>query len=91
MARYFIPDGGNEDELKKTALDEVKKRIGDATDADAMVFFGHAGRKIPGYAEEVGADLIVIGSHKSEPGEYHLGSTAARVVRHATCPVQVLR
>ena len=37
------------------------------------------------------ADLIVIGAHKRSMATYLLGSTAAAVVRHATCPVLVLR
>ena len=37
------------------------------------------------------ADCIVIGSHKPGLIDYLLGSTAARVVRHAPCAVHVLR
>ena len=42
-------------------------------------------------AETWKADLIVIGAHKRSMASYLLGSTAAAVVRHATCPVLVLR
>jgi universal stress protein A len=43
-------------------------------------------------ATELGADLIVISTH-GHTGLKHvfLGSTAERVVRHATCPVLTLR
>jgi nucleotide-binding universal stress UspA family protein len=43
------------------------------------------------HAEKIGADLIVIGSHKPDVTDYLLGSTAARVVRHANCSVYVVR
>ena len=36
-------------------------------------------------------DLIIIGSHRPGLSDYFLGSTAARVVRHAQCPVLVDR
>jgi len=42
-------------------------------------------------AEAWKADLIVIGAHKRSMATYLLGSTAAAVVRHAKCPVLVLR
>ncbi len=44
------------------------------------------------YAEKIGADLIVIGTH-GRTGLKHLliGSVAERVVRHAACPVLTLR
>ncbi len=44
------------------------------------------------YAEKIGADLIVIGTH-GRTGLKHLliGSVAERVVRHAPCPVLTLR
>jgi universal stress protein F len=42
-------------------------------------------------AESVDAELIVIASHKPGFSTYLLGSTAAAVVRHAKCPVLVVR
>ncbi len=52
---------------------------------------GHSGRTILDYAEKSNSDCIVISSHKPGFGDYLLGSTAARVVRHAKCAVHVLR
>ncbi len=37
------------------------------------------------------AGIIIIGSHRPGFTDYFLGSTAARVVRHAQCPVLVNR
>ncbi len=42
-------------------------------------------------AKEKKVDLIIVGSHRPGLSDYLLGSTAARVVRHAQCPVFVLR
>ncbi|MDP2358862.1 MAG: universal stress protein [Beijerinckiaceae bacterium] len=42
-------------------------------------------------AEECGADLIVIGSHRPAMSTYLLGSNAKTVVRHAKCSVLVVR
>lgn len=42
-------------------------------------------------AQEIGADLIVMASHRPEMKDYLLGANAARVVRHATCSVLVVR
>lgn len=55
------------------------------------VRFGGAYQEILAYADKIGADLIVIGSHKPNVADYLLGSTAARVVRHAKCSVYVVR
>ena len=58
----------------------------------ALVRLGDPGLDITTYADEIQADLIVIPSHG-----YHgmkrllLGSVAERVIRHAHCPVLVLR
>ena len=46
---------------------------------------GQAADEILGLAEEVGADLIIIGS------EPILGSTSERVMREAGCPVEIAR
>ncbi len=42
-------------------------------------------------AEDWGADLIVIGSHRPAMSTYLLGSNAKTVVRHAKCSVLVVR
>ncbi len=43
------------------------------------------------FAKEKKADLILINSHKPGLGDYLLGSTASKVVRHAPCSVLVAR
>ena len=52
---------------------------------------GHSARTIIDYAHDNGVDCIVMGSHKPGLGDYFLGSTASRVVRHAACAVHVVR
>ena len=65
--------------------------IAEATGTDWEVRTGHPSTMILEYAEEIGADLIVIASHRPGLEDYFLGSTAARVVRHAACTVLVDR
>lgn len=52
---------------------------------------GHAGRFIVDHANEHGVDCIIVASHQPGFEDYFLGSTAARVVRHAKCAVHVIR
>jgi universal stress protein F len=59
--------------------------------ADIEVRTGHPYRTILEAAEGSNADLIVIASHQPGLQDYFLGSTAARVVRHAKCSVLVVR
>ena len=42
-------------------------------------------------AEELAVDQIVIGAHRPGLSDYLLGPNTARVVRHATCSVNVIR
>ncbi len=58
---------------------------------EPVLIKGHTYRTIIDYATEHGVDCIVIGSHKPGLSDYLLGSTAARVVRHAPCAVHVHR
>ncbi|MGH1577938.1 universal stress protein [Planktotalea sp.] len=57
----------------------------------AEVIHGKPAVAILEYAKKIDADCIVIASHKPGLEDYFIGSTAARVVRHATCCVHVLR
>ncbi len=52
---------------------------------------GHPGRFIVDYAKEHGIDCIITASHRPGIEDYFLGSTAARVVRHAQCAMHAIR
>ncbi len=84
------------DDVIKTAMSTARQTleglVGAAgIKADAEVRAGTPGSTILTSADECGADLIIIGSHKPGLQDYFLGSTAARVVRHAQCSVLVMR
>lgn len=46
---------------------------------------------ILGLAEEVGADLIVLASHRPAMKDWLIGANASRVARHSRCSVLVVR
>ena len=71
-------------ELEALARDNFKK-------AHCKVFEGHPNHGILDYANEMGIDCIIMASHKPGLQDYLIGSTAARVVRHAKCAVHVIR
>lgn len=77
-------------EINESARVEFEKQVPDDV-AAREVLFGSAGVTILGYAEKIDADCIVVASHRPGLSDYFLGSTAARVVRHAKCSVHVLR
>jgi nucleotide-binding universal stress UspA family protein len=60
--------------------------------ADTIVRTGSPAQEIIAIAERVPADMIVISTH-GRTGLKHalLGSVTERVVRHAPCPVLVVR
>lgn len=58
---------------------------------DIAVRYGAASSQIIEAAQDAGADLIMIASHRPGLSDYFIGSTAARVVRHAQCSVLVTR
>jgi nucleotide-binding universal stress UspA family protein len=74
--------------LQCLAHDEVEEQ----TPVQAEVRVGKPHNEIVALAKVLCADLIVIATH-GYSGLKHavLGSTAERVVRHATCPVLVVR
>lgn len=99
-ALYVVPDfpGFVVVELPKGLLEKnlvqaraELKALADEVGADSEVQSGHTPLRILEYAKAIGADLIVIASHHPALRDYFLGSTAARVVRHAECAVLVHR
>lgn len=77
--------------LTERVEEKLRELAGDATDVMVKVEIGKPGLKIAEFAEQAGADLIIVGSHSPGLQDYFLGSTAARVARRAPCSVQILR
>lgn len=88
--RQYLPENQLHDNVEHIAA-ELEKDIADEEGVQADVVIGHAAKAILEYVEKHGSDCIVIASHRPEFQDYFLGSTAARVVRHAPCAVHVLR
>ena len=78
-------------EHNKAEMRAALEKLVHGGDVEIDVAMGHAGRTINEYADKNGIDCIVIASHQPGLQDYFLGSTAARVVRHAHCAVHVLR
>ena len=76
-------------EHTRTALDALAAREG--FQGQAQIRHGAAATEILAEAERIGAEAIILGSHRPDLSDYLLGSTAARVVRHARCTVVVER
>ena len=89
FANYYI-SAENKENIQKAAEKALQERIGDK-DVSAVVLAGHPGRTVTDYAEEVGVDCIIVGSHKPGVKDFFLGSTAARIMRYARCSVHVVR
>ncbi|MGJ8624335.1 MAG: universal stress protein [Yoonia sp.] len=87
--QYLPPD--HMDKAKAEVKEGMQSLVEDIPNATAMVIEGHASRSILDHANHNGTDLIIIASHQPGMQDYLLGSTAAKVVRHAKCAVHVLR
>jgi len=86
----YLPEGqmdANIHEVEKI----LHKRLNEHGEIVVKVIEGHAGHSIVDYAGEHDIDCIVIASHRPGLQDLVLGSTAARVVRHAPCAVHVVR
>lgn len=85
--------GVTEEEMRaaaETQLKSLAQRLG-LVDAKRHVILGSPRRDLVGLAEELGADLIVVGSHGRRGLSLLLGSTANAVLHHATCDVLAVR
>lgn len=69
----------------------VGEKIPSDLTVEKIVALGSVYREILRVALDVNADLIVMGSHRPERKDFLLGSNADKVVRHAVCPVLVVR
>ncbi|MEM7169279.1 MAG: universal stress protein [Pseudomonadota bacterium] len=93
-AAIQLPKGYHEDMSAKVSeqLGHLVGNLGLPDDrANIAVRSGSIYREILTQAAEDTSDLIVIGCHKPDLADFLLGPNAARVVRHASCSVFVVR
>ncbi|WP_334068110.1 universal stress protein [Nereida ignava] len=86
----YVDDEAKQDGLAR-AQAELDAKTKHLSGVKAEMVVGHTYRSIIDYASMHSIDCIVMGSHKPGFSDYLLGSTAARVVRHAPCAVHVYR
>ena len=93
VGQYFPK--GYEEEMAAKALESLHKFVREHVPEDIHVQHiigeGSVYEIILKTADDINADIIVMGSHRPELKDYLLGPNAARVVRHANCSVMVVR
>ncbi|MCW9034680.1 MAG: universal stress protein [Rhodospirillales bacterium] len=90
----FFPDNYTEkmaEKLLKHIKDFEDEHVPEDVNSRCIVGEGTVYETILKISKEVKADLIVIGAHRPDLKDYLLGPNAARVVRHATASVMVVR
>ena len=94
VVSQFLPES-----YEKMAFEKIEKDLTalaakvDLTEGDpaCSVRFGDIYQEILAHAAKIGADLIIVASNKPSVSDFLLGTTAARVVRHASCSTLVIR
>jgi nucleotide-binding universal stress UspA family protein len=93
LAEYVPPDF--DAQQRKQAEDSLKQLVEesglDSSQVSGTVRQGGIYHEVIEEAKAVGADLIVMTSHRPDMRSYFLGSNAGHVVRYASCSVLVLR
>ncbi len=90
----YIPPNFDEEMREATEKDLTALRAKISYPAErvsSIVRFGAVYPEVLAEADEWGADLVVVGSHRPTMATYLLGSNAKTIVRHAKCSVLVVR
>ncbi len=90
----FFPDDFAEKaiaETDKRLHGFVSENLPDDISIQHVVKHGRVYEEIIMTAKELGADLIVMSAHRHELSDYLLGPNAARVARHASQSVLIVR
>lgn len=96
LTRHLGEIGVTTDSLDTRAKQSVEtvEQIAASHDveSEAVIREGNPAEEILDYGDEVGADLIVAGTHgRTGVKRQLIGSVTERLVRHATCPVLTVR
>lgn len=80
------------DRREQLARTLVERGRAEGVEVSFLVWEGDPGDMIVAAAEAEHADLVVVGSHgRGAVGRFFIGSVSEHVVRHAPCPVLVVR
>ncbi len=80
------------DSIAARAQSIVQRAKASGANATFLIWEGDAGEAIVAAADAEAVDLIVVGSHgRSGVSRFFIGSVSDFVVRHAHCPVMVVR
>ena len=73
-------------------LEDLGRSVGGGVETEALVISGRPWQGVVDYAKESDTDLIIVSTH-GYTGLKHvlLGSVTEKIVRHAPCPVLVVR
>ncbi len=93
VAQFFPKDYENKtlEEARKGLEKLCAGGVPDGVPVKPIVAYGIIYEQIIAAAESIKADLIVMAAHRPAFEDYLLGPNAARVVRHSSCSVLVVR
>jgi nucleotide-binding universal stress UspA family protein len=94
VVSQHLPVGYEKLAMERTEQDLSTLSAGvdlDQGEVTSSARFGDIYREILAQAEKSAVDLIIIGSNKPQATDFLLGTNAARVVRHSSCSVFVVR
>lgn len=93
VADYFPED--YEERMLQNVRDSLHKYVSEHfpenMEVQHIVAQGSVYDEILRVAKDIGANLIIMASHRPELSDYLIGPNASRVVRHADCSVLVVR
>ncbi|MBQ2261919.1 MAG: universal stress protein [Loktanella sp.] len=75
----------------KAMTDWINEHVPESVDVHPHILHGTIYDEILRASQKLAVDVIVMGSHRPVFRDYLLGPNAARVVRHASCSVYVVR
>lgn len=93
VSTYFSDDHTHEIvEESRVALHKfIEDTIGDDDKVKHVIRVGKTYEEILITAEDLNAQMIVVGAHKPNFRDYLIGPNAAQIARHAPCSVYIVR
>lgn len=93
VGSYFNKDAVHEavKDVTRQLHDFVKNTLGGAVKVKHVIRTGNTYEQILKTIDELNVSLVVMGAHRPNYQDYLLGPNAARVVRHSSCSVYVMR